>query len=96
MPGIELGDHFAEVESHVRETFDALLACVEANGPVTVNATESRISFQVRMRFGGVDKPRRDHLQANFVPTRAIRAERVNDRRWERERVPPPWVHLPG
>ena len=20
----------------------------------------------------------------------------VNDKRWERERLPPPWVHLPG
>ena len=136
---IELDDHFVEVEPIVRETFDALLAAVEASGPVTVNATKSRISFQVRMRFGGVEKPRRDHLLANFVLTRAIASERlrrvehvppfyyvhrlrlsrpeevdaevsgwfaeayeigeqrhVTDKKWVRERHPPPWVHLPG
>ena len=91
------------------------------------------------MRFGGVEKPRRDHLLANFVLTRAIPSERlrrvehvppyyyvhrlrlsrpeevdaevsgwfaeayqigeqrhVKDKRWERELLPPPWVHLPG
>ena len=135
---IELDDHFVEAEPIVRATFDALLADVERSGPVTVNATKSRISFQVRMRFGGVEKPRRDHLLANFVLTRAIRSERlrrvehvppyyyvhrlrlsrpeevdaevsgwfaeayqvgeqrhVNDKRWERQLVPPPWVHVP-
>src|SRR4051794_36152879 len=74
---IELDDHFVETEPVVRETFDALLAAVEVNGPVTVNATKSRVSFQVRMRFGGVEKPRRDHLLANFVLTRAIAHERL-------------------
>ena len=136
---IELDDHFVEVEPIVRDTFDALLAAVEASGPVTVNATKSRISFQVRMRFGGVEKPRRDHLLANFVLTRAVASDRlrrvehvppfyyvhrlrlsrpeevdaevsgwfaeayeigeqrhVTDKKWVRERHPPPWVHLPG
>ena len=50
---IDLDEHFVEVEPVVRATFDALLVAVERNGPVTVNATKSRISFQVRMRFGG-------------------------------------------
>ena len=45
----------------VRATFDGW-SRVERNGPVTVNATKSRIRFQVRMRFGGVERPRRDHL----------------------------------
>src|SRR3954451_18023949 len=74
---IELDEHFVETEPVVRETFDALLAAVEENGPVTVNATKSRISFQVRMRFGGADKPRRDLLIANFVLTRAIASPRL-------------------
>ncbi len=136
---VDLDDHFSDCEDVVWETFDALLRAVERNGPVTVNATRSRITFQTRMRFGGVDKPRRDHLQANFVLTRAIRHERirrvdhvppyyyvhrlrlqapeevdgevetwlaeayeiggqrhVTDKRWERQLVPPPWVHIPS
>src|SRR4051794_18841731 len=74
---IDLDDHFTGTESLVRTTFDALRNTVEHNGPVTVNATKSRISFQVRMRFGGVEKPRRDHLIATFVLTRAIKHERL-------------------
>ena len=30
-----------------------------------------------RMRFAGIDRPRRDHLVANFVLTRPIRSERL-------------------
>src|SRR4051794_2493873 len=82
---IDLDDHFAESDEIVRKTFNALLADVETNGPVTVNATKSRISFQVRMRFGGVEKPRRDHLLANFVLTRAI----AHDRFRRVDHIPP-------
>src|SRR3954454_14564961 len=74
---VDLEDHFEDSDDNVCETFQALLQAVEGNGPVTVNATKSRITFQTRMRFGGVDRPRRDHLQANFVLTRAIRHERL-------------------
>lgn len=58
---------------HVRALFDAWLAAAEACGPVTVNATRSRITFQVRMRFGGVDRPRGDDLVARLVLTRPVR-----------------------
>jgi hypothetical protein len=135
---VDLGEHFAQADPIVRETFVALVEAVEANGPLTINATRSRITFQTRMRFGGVDRPRNALLSANFVLTRAIADERlarvdhvppyyyvhrlrleapeavdpqverwfaeahligeqrhVTDKRWERQRVPPPWVHVP-
>ena len=41
-------------------------------GPVTVNATKSRISFQVRMRFAGIERPRRRHIVATFVLVREL------------------------
>jgi hypothetical protein len=74
---VALDTHFAGSAPHVRATFDALLRAVQENGPVTVNATKSRVSFQVRMRFGGIDAPRRDHLIANFVLTRRLDSPRL-------------------
>jgi Domain of unknown function (DUF5655) len=71
---VAVGDHFAG--SELRPVFDAFLEAAERNGPVTVNATKSRISFQVRMRFAGIDKPRRDHLLANVVLTRPLENSR--------------------
>jgi len=50
----------------------------EAVGPVTENVTKSRITFQTRMRFAGIDRPRRDHLLANFVLTRPIDSPRLH------------------
>jgi hypothetical protein len=74
---VALEEHFARSAPHVRQTFDALLEAVERQGPVTVNATRSRITFQTQMRFGGVDPPRRDHLVARFVLTRPLESERI-------------------
>ncbi len=65
---VALGDHFAG--SDLRPVFDAYLQAAELNGPVTVNATKSRITLQARMRFAGLDTPRRDHLRAYVVLTR--------------------------
>jgi Domain of unknown function (DUF5655) len=62
--------------SELRPVFDAYVAAMRRNGPVIVNATKSRVSCQARMRFAGIDRPRRDHLVANFVLTRPIRSER--------------------
>jgi hypothetical protein len=70
-------EHFAGVAPALRETFDALLDAVRADGPVTVNATRSRLTFQTRIRFAGIDAPRGDHLLANFVLTRPVRSERL-------------------
>jgi uncharacterized protein DUF5655 len=74
---VELDALFEGVEPGVRVLFDALLDAVRSFGPVTVNATRSRVTFQTRMRFAGIDKPRRDHLLANAVLTRPVDGPRV-------------------
>jgi hypothetical protein len=72
---VALDDHFSAVEPGPRAAFDALLAAVRELGPVTVNPTKSRISFQARMRFAAVE-PRRRHLNVHVVLTRPLASER--------------------
>lgn len=69
--------HFADCEPNVRPTFEALLAALRAHGRVLVNATKTRITFQGRMRFAGVQRPRRAHLAARFLLTRPVRDDRI-------------------
>ena len=78
---VALSDHFAG--STLRPVFDAYLAAAERNGPVTVNSTKSRITFQVRMRFAGLDTPRRDHLRAYVVLLRLAEAYVLGEQRKE-------------
>jgi hypothetical protein len=73
---VALDAHFADAPG-MRAVFDAYLAAAELNGPVTVNATKSRVSLQVRMRFAGIQRPRKDHLVATFVLVRAIASDRL-------------------
>jgi hypothetical protein len=73
----DLDEHFAGAAPHLRALFDALLGAVRAGGPVTVNATRSRVTFQTRIRFAGIAAPRGDHIDANFVLTRPVRSERI-------------------
>jgi hypothetical protein len=73
----DLDEHFAGAAPHLRAVFDALLGAVRAGGPVTVNATRSRVTFQTRIRFAGIAAPRGDHIDANFVLTRPVRSERI-------------------
>ena len=61
----------------LRELFELYLAAARENGPVTVNATKSRIALQVRMRFAGIVRPRKRHLLANFVLTRPVESPRL-------------------
>jgi hypothetical protein len=68
---VPLDQHFQGRPPELRAAFDALVTAAEANGPVTVNATKSRITLQVRMRFAAVE-PRRDHLRAHLVLKRRI------------------------
>jgi Domain of unknown function (DUF5655) len=86
---VALDEHFAASEPGVRATFDALLAAIEALGPVTVNATKSRISLQARMRFAAVERPRRRHLNAHLVLTRPI-----DNPRFTRVEHLEPYYHL--
>jgi hypothetical protein len=68
---VPLDQHFEGRPPELRAAFDALVAAAETNGPVTINATKSRITLQVRMRFAAVE-PRRDHLRAHLVLKRHI------------------------
>jgi hypothetical protein len=56
-----IDEHFAAVDGHVRETFDALVRTVRGFGDFHVYAQKTRIVFQTRGRFVAVT-PRRHHL----------------------------------
>ena len=70
-------DEFFE-GSELRGVFERFVAAARENGPVTVNATKSRVSLQVRMRFAAVGRPRKRHLPAHFVLTRPIESPRLS------------------
>jgi hypothetical protein len=74
---VGLDAFFAGAAPALRELFDRFVDAVRASGPVTINATRSRVTLQVRMRFAGIEKPRRAHLVANFVLTRSIISPRL-------------------
>ena len=59
-------DHFRSSSAEVRASFDAVLAAVEALGPVRVLAEKTRIAFQVRMSFAAF-VPRRRWLDGHLV-----------------------------
>ena len=63
----------------VRARFDAILAAVEALGPVQVLAEKTRIAFQVRMSFAAF-MPRRRWLDGHLVLDRPIRQHPVPHR----------------
>jgi Domain of unknown function (DUF5655) len=73
---VPLDVHF-DGKPRLRAVFDAFVAAAQENGPVTINATKSRITLQVRMRFAGVE-PRRDHLRVHLVLTRPIENDRLD------------------
>jgi uncharacterized protein DUF5655 len=74
---VELDAFFALATPELRTVFDRFVAAAEQSGPVTVNVTKSRVALQVRGRFAGVDRPRRDHLLANFLLTAPVRSPRL-------------------
>jgi hypothetical protein len=82
---VGLDEHFAGVDPALRDVFDALVAAVREIGPITINATKSRVSFQARMRFAGIERPRKDHLLASFLLTRPVRSARLR----RVEHIPP-------
>ena len=75
---VPLDRHFEGREA-LRPVFDAFVAAAEENGPVTVNATTSRITLQARMRFAAVETPRRDHLNAHVVLKRPLDSPRFTN-----------------
>lgn len=72
-----LAAYFATAKPELRNLFDRFVTAVRENGPVTVNATKSRVALQVRGRFAGIERPRRDYLVASFVLTTPIQSARL-------------------
>lgn len=77
-------DFFAGHEDK-RPLYEAFLALVERFGPVTVNVSKTRISFQSRVRFAGVSGIRKDGIVCGFWLKR-----RIDSPRFSRvEHIPP-------
>jgi Domain of unknown function (DUF5655) len=74
---VGLDAFFALSTPELRTVFDRFVAAARESGPVTVNVTKSRVALQVRGRFAGIDRPRRDHLLANFLLTAPVRSDRL-------------------
>ena len=70
-----IDDHFQGSSAEVRASFDAVLAAVEAIGPVRVLAEKTRIAFQVRMSFAAF-MPCRRWLDGHLVLDRSIASSR--------------------
>jgi hypothetical protein len=69
-------DEFFAGREAKRRLYDAFLAFVSQFGPVTVNVTRSRISFQARVRFAGVVRVTKDGLVCSFWLKRRIGSPR--------------------
>lgn len=63
-------------EPRLKRLYHDYLAFVRRIGPVTVNVTKTRISFQGRVRFAGVAAVRKDALMAGFWLKRRIESPR--------------------
>jgi hypothetical protein len=74
---IALDQFFATAKPELRSLFDQFVSAARASGPVIVNTTRSRVALQVRGRFAGIERPRKDHLAANFLLTTPIRSARL-------------------
>ncbi|GAA3632385.1 DUF5655 domain-containing protein [Microlunatus ginsengisoli] len=74
----DLDRHFEGKDPAVRQSFDAVLAVVDALGPVEVLAEKSRIALHVRMSFAAFT-PRRHTLPGHLVLARV-----VDSPRWDR------------
>ena len=72
-----LEEFFSGSRPGLRGVFDTFVAALREHGPLTVNVTKSRVACQVRGRFAGIDRPRRDYLVASFLLTRPVRSERL-------------------
>lgn len=51
---VPLAEHFKGKDPLVRKPFNALVAAVRHNGPVTVVTSKTRIALMVRMRFASL------------------------------------------
>jgi len=67
----DLESHFRGKPTEIRALFDAVLAAVNALGPVVVLPEKTRIAFHVRMSFAQVT-PRRAWLDGHVVLARRL------------------------
>jgi hypothetical protein len=68
---------FAGADPALRELFERFVAAARESGPVTLNATRSRATLQVRFRFAAIERPRKAHLAGHFVLTRPLDSPRL-------------------
>jgi Domain of unknown function (DUF5655) len=66
-----LEPHFAGKPRKIRELYEAVLAVVRRNGPVTMLPEKTRIAFQARMSFAQVT-PRAGWLDGHVVLARRL------------------------
>jgi hypothetical protein len=85
---VPLDHHFAG-RPGLRRLFDAWLAFVRENGPLTVSSNRTRIALTAQVRFAGC-VVRKDHLLCNFVLDRPVRDPRIVQ---IKEEVPGWWAH---
>ena len=69
-------DDFFAGHQDKRPLYDAFLRLVERFGPVTVNVSKTRISFQRRVRFAGVVAARKEGIICGFWLKRRIESPR--------------------
>jgi hypothetical protein len=70
---LDLEHHLAGRSEAVRATYEAFLALLEENGPVTVLPEKTRIAFQVRMSFAQLT------LRREWALGHLVLARRVDD-----------------
>jgi hypothetical protein len=84
----ELDAHFRGKPAAIRELFDAVVAAVEACGPVKILPEKTRIAFQVRMSFAQVT-PR-----ARWIDGHVVLARRLEHPRFRRIETLSPRSHV--
>jgi Domain of unknown function (DUF5655) len=67
----DLAAHFRGKPAAIRQLFDAVVAAIEACGPVRILPEKTRIAFQVRMSFAQVT-PRARWIDGHVVLSRRL------------------------
>jgi hypothetical protein len=85
---LPLETHF-ENRPHARQLFDTFRAAVEAEGPVVLVSSKTRIGFMTRVRFAGA-RVLKDRLRLQFWLKRRQESPRMH----RIEFIPPDnWIH---
>jgi hypothetical protein len=71
---VPVEDHFVG-RPRAKELYDAVVDVLEADGPVTVSVSRTRIEFMTRARFAGIHA-RRDYVRLGFWLKRQIASPR--------------------